>query len=52
MSPFLRPPYKEIIQPPPNPQPADKILRRLWNKNLFTEIYRNTQTLSFKVLQE
>ena len=44
--------HKEIIQPPPNPPPADKILLRLWNKNLFTEIHRNIQTFAFKVLQE
>ena len=47
-----REPHKEIIQPPPKPQSADKFLLRLWNKNLFTEIYRNIQTFSFKVLQE
>ena len=54
---------KEIIQspapPPPPPPPqfpthpsSDKILLRLWNKDFPTEIYRNIQTYSFKVLQE
>ena len=44
---------KEIIQPLhyPTPQP-DKNLLRLWNKNFLTEIYRNIQKFSFKVLQE
>ena len=46
---------KEIIKPPPNPQPTlplDKILLRLWDKNFLTEIYRNMQIFAFKVLQE
>ena len=34
------------------PSPSDKTLLRLWNKNFLTEIYRNTQTFAFKVLQE
>ena len=42
---------KEIVQPPPNPLPPDKILISLWNKNL-REIHRNIQTFAFKVLQE
>ena len=45
---------KEIVQPPQYPTypPSDKILLRLWNKNILAEIYRNIQTLAFKVLQE
>ena len=43
---------KEIIQPPLNAPPPDKILLRLWNKNFHTEIDRNIQTFAFKVLQE
>ena len=44
---------KKIIQlPPPNPLSADKIWLCLWNKNLFTEIYKSIQTFAFKVLQE
>ena len=45
---------KEIVQPPQYPTypPSDKILLRLWNKNILAEIYRNIQTLAFTVLQE
>ena len=43
---------KEIIQPPATHPPSDKILLRLLNKNMFTEIYRNIQTFVFKELQE
>ena len=42
---------QEIIQPSPNPTPSDKMLLRLWKK-ILTEIYRNIQTLAFKVLQK
>ena len=37
--------------PPTHPSP-DKILLRLWNKNVNTEIYKNIQTFNFKVFQE
>ena len=43
---------KEIIQPPHTHPPPDKILLRLWKKNFLTETYGNTQTFTFKVLQE
>ena len=36
----------------PTFSPSDKILLRVWNKNVFTETYRNIQTFAFKVLQE
>ena len=42
---------KEIFQPPLTHPSPDKILLRLWNKNFITEIYRNIQTFTFKVLQ-
>ena len=32
--------------------PSDKVILRLWNKNFLTEICRNIQTVTFKVLQE
>ena len=41
---------QEITQPSPNPPPSDKMLLRLWKKNLlwrYTEIYR---IFTFKVL--
>ena len=54
---------KDINRPPPNPQPttppppspsspSDKILVRLWKKNVLMEIYRNIQTFAFRVLQK
>ena len=58
---------KEIVQPPPPsafltppsfpaspplPRSPDKSFPRLSNKNVFTEIYRNTQTFAFIVLRE
>ena len=48
----IRSRVKEIIQPLhyPTLQP-DQNLLRLWNKNVLTEIYRNIQKFSFKVLQ-
>ena len=36
----------------PNPQPPDKPLLGLWNKNFPTRIYRNIQTFAIKVLQQ
>ena len=42
---------KEIFQPPPPPlPPPDKSFLHLWNKNVWTEIYRNMQTFAFQVL--
>ena len=50
--------HKEIIQrpsPPPTPSPDKKIkyyyVSGLWKKVFLTEIYRNMQTFTFKVLQ-
>ena len=42
---------KEIIQPPPNPQPTFPHPHQTWNKCFLTEIYRNIQTFVFRVLQ-
>ena len=38
-----------ILQTHPQPK---KFLLCLWNKNFLTELYRNTQTSTFKVLEE
>ena len=37
--------------PSTHPSPNKKLLR-FWNKHFLMEIYRNTQTFAFKVLQE
>ena len=42
----------EIIKPPSNPPPYDKILLCLWNKTFLTKIYRNIRTFAFKLLHE
>ena len=36
----------------PTQPPPDEILLRLWNKNFITEIYRNIQVFTFKIVQE
>ena len=43
---------QENIQASPKPPLSDKSLLSLWNKNVLSEIYRNTQTFVFKLLQE
>ena len=43
---------RKLILPTPNPPPPENILLRLSNKHFLTEISRNIQTFSFKVLQE
>ena len=44
------------FQPPlpirPTPTLPDKSLLRPWNKNFLTDIYKNLQTLAFKVLRK
>ena len=52
MSPKQRAVIRKLFSSPPNPLSADKIWLCLWNKNLFTEIYKSIQTFAFKVLQE
>ena len=44
--------FRKLFSLPPTHPPSDKILTRLWNKNVLTEKYRNIQTFAFKVLQE
>ena len=52
MRPKQRAPLRKSSPLPPFPNPPDKILLRLWNKNLLNLIHRNIQKLAFKVLQE
>ena len=44
--------WTELFSLPPFHPTPNKTWLRLWNKNLFKEIYRNIQTYAFKVLQE
>ena len=43
---------RKLFSLPPNHPPPNKILLRLSNKTFLTEIYRNIEMFTFKVLQE
>ena len=49
MRPKQRSALRKLLRLPPTHSPPNKILLRLWNKNILTNIYRNIQTLAFKV---
>ena len=52
MRPKQRAALKKLFRLSLTHSPPDKILLRLWNKNVLMETYRNIQTFNFKVLQE
>ena len=52
MRPKQRVPLKKSSRIPLSSIPPDKILLRIWNKNLLNWIHRIIQEFSFKVLQE
>ena len=52
MRPKRRAPLRKSSRLQTFPTPPDKILLRLWNKNLLNLIHRNMQKLASEVLQE
>ena len=52
MRPKQRAPLRKSSRLPPSPTPPDKIVLRLWKKNLLNWIDRNIQEFAFKVLPE